>query len=191
MSNELVLFETKDKTVSIPVKIENEAVWLNRNQIAELFDRDVKTIGKHINNALREELSNQVVVAKYATTTMHGAIAGKTQTHKTQYYNLDVIISVGYRVKSQRGVEFRQWANKVLRQYILQGYAINQKRLEYLNKTVEIESRIIAHMSEIDTEELLSVINVFWMIMIISALSNLMVIRQYQNLNYQKNEIRK
>ena len=77
MSNELVLFETKDKTVSIPVKMENETVWLNRNQIAELFDRDVKTIGKHINNALCEELSNQVVVAKFATTTMHGAIAGK------------------------------------------------------------------------------------------------------------------
>ena len=85
MSNELVLFKTKDKTVSIPVKVENETVWLNRNQIAELFNRDVKTIGKHINNALSEELSNQVVVAKFATTTMHSTIAGKTLTHKTQY----------------------------------------------------------------------------------------------------------
>lgn len=159
MQNELVLFETKDKSVSIPVKLDSDTVWLNRAQIAELFDRDVKTIGKHINNALREELVNQVVVANFATTTPHGAIAGKTQTHNTQYYNLDVIISVGYRVKSQRGVEFRQWANRVLKQYILQGYAINQKRLDYLNKTVEIESRIIAHLVDVDAEEMFSVIN--------------------------------
>ncbi len=159
MINELIIFEAKDKSVSIPVKVDSETVWLNRNQIAELFDRDVKTIGKHINNALNDELADQVVVANFATPTQHGAIAWKTQTHMTQYYNLDVIISVGYRVKSQRGVEFRQWANKVLKQYILQGYAVNQKRLEYLNKTVEIESKIIAHMAEIDTEEMFSVIN--------------------------------
>ena len=84
---------------------EQETVWLNRNQMAELFGRDVKTIGKHINNALKEELNNEVVVAKFATTTSHGAIEGKTQTHLTEYYNLDVIISVGYRVKSKRGVD--------------------------------------------------------------------------------------
>ena len=85
--------------------------------MADLFGRDVKTIGKHINNAVREELNDQVVVAKFATTTQHGAIEGKTQTHMTEYYNLDVIISVGYRVKSQRGIEFRRWANKVLKDY--------------------------------------------------------------------------
>ena len=108
--NELVIFETVDNAVQLEVPIEGETVWLNRQQMAELFDRDVKTIGKHINNALREELDDQVVVAKFATTTPHGAIEGKTQTHMTDFYNLDVIISVGYRVKSKRGVEFRKWA---------------------------------------------------------------------------------
>lgn len=112
--------------------------------MADLFGRDVKTIGKHINNAVREELSDQVVVAKFATTTQHGAIAGKTQTHMTEYYNLDVIISVGYRVKSQRGIEFRRWANKVLKDYIIKGYAINDKRLETLQKTVEIQAKMLA-----------------------------------------------
>lgn len=101
--NEIVIFETEDKMITIPVAVGNETVWLNRNQMAELFDRDVKTIGKHINNALKEELEDQVVVAKFATTTQHGAIEGKTQTHMTEYYNLDVIISVGYHVKSKRG----------------------------------------------------------------------------------------
>ena len=108
--NEIVLFETEDKEITLNVKVDQDTVWLNRNQMADLFGRDVKTIGKHINNAVREELSDQVVVAKFATTTQHGAIEGKTQTHMTEYYNLDVIISVGYRVKSQRGIEFRRWA---------------------------------------------------------------------------------
>ena len=114
--NEIVLFETEDKEITLNVKVNQDTVWLNRNQMADLFGRDVKTIGKHINNAVREELSDQVVVAKFATTTQHGAIEGKTQTHMTEYYNLDVIISVGYRVKSQRGIEFRRWANKVLKE---------------------------------------------------------------------------
>lgn len=121
MENNIVIFETEDKSIVLPVPVEDDTVWLNRNQMAELFDRDVKTIGKHINNALKEELDNLVAVAKFATTTKHGAIEGKTQTHMTEYYNLDVIISVGYRVKSKRGVEFRKWANSVLKQYILKG----------------------------------------------------------------------
>ena len=93
-NNEIVIFETEDKAVTLSVPVEQETVWLNRDQMAELFDRDVKTIGKHINNALKEELDNQVVVAKFATTTPHGAIEGKTQTHMRDFYNLDVIISV-------------------------------------------------------------------------------------------------
>ena len=97
--NELVLFETKDKEIKLSVPLEQETVWLNRNQMADLFGRDVKTIGKHINNALKEELDDEVVVAKFATTTKHGAVDGKTQTHMVEYYNLDMIISVGYRVK--------------------------------------------------------------------------------------------
>ena len=100
--NDIVIFETEDHQVKLLVTIEDETVWLNRNQMSELFDRDVKTIGKHINNALKEELENQVVVAKFATTTQHGAIEGKTQTHMTEYYNLDVIISVGYQDRKKK-----------------------------------------------------------------------------------------
>ena len=155
MDSEIILFEANDKSVSIPVKVDSETVWLNRNQMSELFGRDVKTIGKHINNALKEELEASTV-AKFAIVQNEGS---RQVRRDVEYYNLDVIISVGYRVKSQRGIEFRQWANKVLRQYILQGYALNEKRLEYLNKTVEIESKIIAHMAEIDTDEMLSVVN--------------------------------
>ena len=155
MTNEIVLFETEDKKVLLPVEVKDETVWLNRNQMAELFDRDVKTIGKHINNALKEELDNQVVVAKFATTTKHGMIEGKTQTHMTEYYNLDVIISVGYRVKSNRGVEFRRWANSVLKQYILQGYAVNQRRIQQLGEVIRIMRRT---ENELDSKQILSVI---------------------------------
>ena len=102
-NNEIVIFETEDNQVKLPVTIEDETVWLNRNQMSELFDRDVKTIGKHINNALKEELEAQVVVAKFATTTQHGAIDGKTQTHMTEYYNLDVIISIAEQKNRRRG----------------------------------------------------------------------------------------
>lgn len=116
---EIVLFETEDKSINLPVQVSSDTVWLNRGQLADLFGRDVKTIGKHIGNALKEELEESEVVAKFATTTRHGAIEGKTQTHLTEYYNLDMIISVGYRVKSKRGVEFRRWANNVLKQYIM------------------------------------------------------------------------
>ena len=130
--NEIVIFETEDKLITLPVAVENETVWLNRNQMAELFDRDVKTIGKHINNALKEELEGQVVVAKFATTTPHGAIEGKTQTHMTEYYNLDVIISVGYRVKSKRGTQFRIWATNILKEYMKKGFALDDERLKNL-----------------------------------------------------------
>ena len=157
--NEIVLFETEDREIKLDVKLGNETVWLNRNQIAELFGRDVKTMGKHINNALKEELSDQVVVAKFATTTKHGAIEGKTQTHMTDFYNLDVIISVGYRVKSKRGVEFRRWANSILKQYMLEGYAINHKRLAALEKTVEIQSKMLSSVLKIDGSEVLQAVN--------------------------------
>lgn len=147
----IVLFTAKDnEDVTLNVRIQDETVWLNRQQMAELFDRDVKTIGKHIANALKEELDDQVVVANFATTTKHGAIKGKTKTHMTEYYNLDVIISVGYRVKSKRGVEFRKWANNVLRKYILDGYALNEKRLKILQKTAEIQDRMLSSLMNIE-----------------------------------------
>ena len=139
----------------------DETVWLNTEQMAILFDRDYKTIRKHINNALREELNDEKVVAKFANTTEHGAIAGRKQTHMIDYYNLDVIISVGYRVKSQNGVIFRKWATKVLKDYVLKGYAVNQKRLEYLEKTVkliDIANRIDEKLENNDAKEILKVI---------------------------------
>jgi hypothetical protein len=116
--NELVLFESQDKSISLNVPLRNDSVWLNRNQMAELFGRDVKTIGRHIGNALREEIDAESTVAKFATVQLEG---DRRVERSIEYYNMDVIISVGYRVKSQRGVEFRKWANNVLRRYIMQG----------------------------------------------------------------------
>lgn len=127
MENKIAIFKDAETILEVPVSTEEKTVWLNRQQMSALFDRDVKTIGKHINNAMREELEGQVVVAKFATTTRHGAMEGKTQTQQTEYYNLDVIISVGYRVKSKRGITFRKWANSVLTEYIIKGYAINDQ----------------------------------------------------------------
>lgn len=121
MEDKIFIYQTADGETTIDVKLEQETVWLSANQMALLFDRDDKTIRKHINNAIVEELADSVVVAKFATTTQHGAIDGKTQVHNVNYYNLDVIISVGYRVKSQRGVDFRRWANKVLVRVSCQG----------------------------------------------------------------------
>ena len=113
--NEIILYETADHAVKLNVNTDGETVWLNRAQLAELFDRDVKTIGKHINNALKEELSSDnSTVAKFATVQTEG---DREVTRDIEYYNLDVIISVGYRVKSQRGVEFRKWTIKVLKDY--------------------------------------------------------------------------
>ena len=131
--DQIVIYKDENNSIQLDVRMEGEMLWLDRQQMATLYGRDYKTISKHINNALKEELAgSEEVVAKFATTTRHGAIEGKTQTHLTEYYNLDMIISVGYRVKSKRGVEFRRWANNVLKQYVLQGYAVNQKRLNDL-----------------------------------------------------------
>ena len=127
LNNQIIIYQTEDGQTQIDVRMENDMIWLTRQQIAVLFGRDYKTISKHINNALKEELADSVVVAKIANTTQHGAIEGKTQTHEIDYFNLEVITSVGYRVKSKRGVQFRQWANKVLKQYLIKGYAVNER----------------------------------------------------------------
>lgn len=139
--NEIILYQP-DSTLSLDVRVENETVWLNRNQIALLFDRDVKTIGKHINNALKEELDGISTIANFATVQIEG---NRRVTRNIEYYNLDVILSVGYRVKSKRGIQFRQWANKVLKEYLLKGYSVNQ-RLLYM------ESRIDHRLSEYDQQ---------------------------------------
>ena len=151
IGNELILFETEDRAVTLTVPVNQEMVWLSRNQMAELFDRDIKTIGKHINNALREELDNSTV-AKFATVQNEG---GREVERFIEYYNLDVIISVGYRVKSKRGVEFRKWANSVLRQYILRGYAVNNNRIAQLGEVIQIMKRT---QNSLDSNQVLSVI---------------------------------
>ena len=135
--NKIVLFETSDKAITLAVNVEQETVWLNRNQMAELFDRDVKTIGKHVKAALQEEL-DESTVANFATVQKEG---NRKIERNIEYYSLDMIISVGYRVKSKRGVEFRRWANSVLKQYILQGYAVNNNRIAQLNEVIQIMKR--------------------------------------------------
>ena len=140
---EIVVFQP-DEVMRLEVRVEDETVWLNRHQLAELFDRDVKTIGKHINNALREELHGLPVVANFATT------AGDGKTYSVEYYNLDMILSVGFRVKSSRGVQFRRWANTILKEYLWRGYAINE-RLSVLEKS--IYSRLCDHENRLDEQE--------------------------------------
>ena len=144
---DIVLFETKDKSVSLSVEVNGETVWLSANQMSLLFERDEKTIRKHINNVFNEN----EVEKEYNTQKMR--VVGVTQL--VPFYSLDVIISVGYRVKSQRGVEFRRWANSVLKQYILQGYAINQRRILQLGEVIRIMKRT---ENELDSKQILSVI---------------------------------
>ena len=171
MQNEIILFETADKEIKLTVSVKNNTVWLNRNQLAKLFGRDVKTIGKHINNSLKEELDNSVV-ANFATTASDGKV------YQVEHYNLDMIISIGYRVKSNRGVEFRKWANNVLKQYILQGYAINKKRLEALQRTVNIQTKMLACTLEIDEAEVLKAVDLYT--------NALMLLDQYDHQSIKK-----
>jgi hypothetical protein len=155
MSNEIILYQSNELPERIEVRLENETVWLNRQQISLLFGRDVKTIGKHINNVFVEgELIKDVVVAKFATTTLHGAIKGKTQTQNVEYYNLDVIISVGYRVKSKQGTQFRIWATNVLRDYLLKGYALNQRMNRIENNVEHLTEKVNAISLQIQSAEI-------------------------------------
>ena len=145
--NEIILYQP-DSSVRLDVLVDNETVWLNRQQMAVLFDRDVKTIGKHINNALKEELAEtptiadfvtvqpNSVVAKFATTAADG------KTYIVEYYNLDVVLSVGYRVKSNRGIQFRVWANRVLKDFLLRGYAVHDRFERLENRVCETEKKI-------------------------------------------------
>ena len=160
MANEIVLYQPNEQ-MSLEVKLENETVWLNRQQLSILFDRDIKTIGKHINNALKEEL--RPVVAKSGTTgnesTSNATVAkfaivqkegNREVIRQVEFYSLDIILSVGYRVKSSRGIEFRRWANQVLKDYMLRGYAVNQRIVhveEYFDK------RLRAHEQRIENVE--------------------------------------
>lgn len=129
-NSEVIIFKSTDGEVSIDVKFDGEEIWLNRTQIADLFGRDVKTIGKHINNALREELLNIPTVAKYAIVQLEG---DRQVQRLVEHYGIDMILSVGYRVKSERGIEFRRWASRVLSEYLRKGYSINSKKLNIPN----------------------------------------------------------
>ena len=152
-NNEIVLFETKDKEISLTVAVDNETVWLSANQMASLFERDEKTIRKHINNIFsEEELTKENNTHKLR-------VEGVKQ--KVPFYTLDVIISVGYRVKSKRGIEFRQWANSVLKKYIIDGYAINEKRLAALKKTVEIQNKMLANALNVEEADVLKAVNLY------------------------------
>ena len=158
MANDIVIFKNGELELQVNVSPDLETVWLNRDQMSDLFDRDIKTIS----NIFKEgELDKEVVVAKFATTTKHGAIKGKTQTKNVEFYNLDVIISVGYRVKSQRGIAFRKWATSILKDYMIKGYAVNAKRLEILNKTIDIQTKMLASTLELDESEILNVIDAY------------------------------
>ena len=152
MENEIVLFETEDKEIKLMVPIDGDTVWLSQEQMSELFDTARSSIAYHVGNIFKEgELDRDTSVEIFDR-------SNNKASRPPQYYNLDVIISVGYRVKSQRGIEFRRWANKVLKDYIIKGYAINDKRLEALQKTVEIQSKMLSSILEIDGEDVLKAV---------------------------------
>ncbi|MDR2699097.1 MAG: virulence RhuM family protein [Candidatus Methanoplasma sp.] len=132
---EIVLYRP-DESLKLEVRLENETVWLNRQQMSVLFGRDVKTIGKHINNALNEELLGFSAVAKFATTAADGKV------YQTEYFSLDAVLSVGYRVKSQRGIQFRMWSNRVLKEYTLKGYAADRRFERIEGRMAEAEKKI-------------------------------------------------
>ena len=136
MKDEIIIYQANQASTNIEVRLHDETVWLNRNQIAILFGRDIKTIGKHIANILDEELKGIPVVAKFATTASDGKI------YQVEYYNLDLIISVGYRVKSTRGIQFRIWANKVLKDYLLKGYAVSHRFERIENEVDYLKTRV-------------------------------------------------
>ncbi len=161
MKNEIIIFENQE--VKLEVNMKDETVWLSLEQMVDLFGRDRTVITRHINNIFKNgELNKKEVCAKFAHTTQHGSFVDKTQTRELNYYNLDMIISVGYRVKSQNGVIFRKWATKVLKDYMIKGYAVNEKRLEYLEKTVkliDIAGRIDHELKGTEAQDIIKIIN--------------------------------
>ena len=155
MKNEIILFENQN--VKLEVNIKDETVWLTQKQMAELFGKDRKTITSHIKNIYRDNELNKNEVCSFFE---HTASDGKK--YKTQYYNLDMIISVGYRVNSKQGIIFRKWATGVLKEYLINGYAVNKKRLEYLEKTVkliDIANRIDTELKGSESREIIKVIS--------------------------------
>ena len=167
LKNEIVIYQTEDGKTQIDVNMQDETIWLTQKQMAELFGVKTPAISKHLKNIFSEgELNEKVVISILETTTKHGAIKGKTQTSETQFYNLDAIISVGYRVNSSRATQFRIWATNVLKQYLTQGYAINeialkkqQEKINTLKTAISLLSRSINNQIE-TVEEAKQVVNI-------------------------------
>ncbi|MBK6825119.1 MAG: virulence protein RhuM/Fic/DOC family protein [Saprospiraceae bacterium] len=163
--SEIVIYQTPDNQIQVDVQFEGETFWLTQEDISQLFERDRTVISKHLRNIFKEgELEEIVVSANFAHTTQHGAIKGKTQEKQVKYYNLDAILSVGYRVNSKRGTQFRQWASQRLKDYLVQGYTINEKRLaekkqhvEYLKTGIRILSRAITQQANTEDSQLLQI----------------------------------
>ena len=173
-NNEIVLFESKDKKVVLSVPMDGDTVWLTQDQMAELFDTARSTITYHVSNVFKEgEVDKNTSVEIFDGST-------NKASRPPKYYNLDVIISVGYRVKSQRGTEFRQWASNVLKQYIINGYVINERRLQALQKTVEIQTKMIAGTLDIEQQDVLKAVNLYT--------QALMLLDQYDHQSLEKPE---
>ena len=164
--NQIIIYQTADNQTQIDVRMENDTVWLTQAQMADLFQKDRTVISRHIRNVFKEgELDESLVCAKFALPKKYGRRKGYMQEAEATIYNLDVIISVGYRVKSQRGVQFRQWANRVLKQYLIKGYAINERlrheQISELRQLVQVVSRTLQHREQentIETQDLLDVV---------------------------------
>lgn len=172
MAIEIMIFETKDNEIKLTVPVENETVWLTQAQMTELFQVDRTVITRHVNNVFKEnELVRESNVQK-----MHIANSDRP----VQFYSLEVIISVGYRVKSSRGVEFRQWANKILKQFIIQGYVVNEKRLAALQRTVDIQTKMLASTLEVEEADVLKAVNLYT--------NALMLLDQYDHQSLEKPE---
>ncbi len=165
-NNQIIIYQTDDNQTQIDVHMENDTVWLTQAQMADLFQKDRTVISRHIRNVFKEgELDESLVCAKFALPKKYGRREGYIQETEATIYNLDVIISVGYRVKSQRGVQFRQWANRVLKQYLIKGYAINERlrheQISELRQLVQVVSRTLQHREQentIETQDLLDVV---------------------------------
>lgn len=158
-TSKIEIYKLADGQSDIRVQFDNDSVWLNRQQLSELFDRDIKTLGKHINNVFKEgELDKKAVVAKFATTATDG------KTYQVEHYNLDVIISVGYRVKSQRGTQFRIWATQRLREYLVQGYTLNKQRFDKNSAELQQALNLIKKTAQSLTDTIMQQIDTITMV---------------------------
>lgn len=181
--NEIEIYKSSDNKVVVSVQMDKETVWLTQAQMGTLFGKDKRAISEHIRNIFKEgELDEKVVFRKFRTTTQHGAMAGKTQEIEVNGYNLDVIISVGYRVKSQQGTQFRIWATQRLKDFLVQGYSINQKRLDELQQTVQLIQKSVGSETTLnEAKGLLEIISQYT--------QSFVLLNQYDRKNIQSKKL--